>query len=98
MRLVEWSSEDGYKHLSLVKDDDTDDMAPYGISRDPPNIDQLDWQAIKRDLHNALVERRLTDWRDVQKNQDSLAGAVMSVLHRQLKILYRSKMTEVKNG
>jgi len=101
MKLVEWTDEVGWKHLALLRDGDPDDMATQGISRDPPDINQLNWDEIKRDLHNELVNRRLSDWRDVQKRQGDLTGAVQAVLRRRLKLLYNisyNKTKEVTNG
>jgi hypothetical protein len=68
-------------------------MAPHGIRRDPPDINQLDWQQIKKDLHNALVERKLSDWRDVQRSKDGITSAILGVLRRKLSNLYRMKWT-----
>lgn len=93
MKLVKWTDKRGYKHLSLLRDDDPDSMAPHGIRRDPPDINQLDWQQIKKDLHNALVERKLSDWRDVQRSKDGITSAILGVLRRKLSNLYRMKWT-----
>lgn len=98
MKLVEWTDKKGWKHLSLLRDSDIPQMAVYGINRDPPDINQLNWDEIKRDLHNELVGRRLSDWRDVQKRRGDLTGAIQAVLRRRLKLLYRDKIREVTNG
>lgn len=98
MKLVKWTDSEGWKHLSLLRDDDPPQMAIQGINRDPPDINQLDWNEIKRDLHNELVGRGLSDWREVQKRQGDLTGAIQAVLRRRLKLLYRSKIEEVSNG
>jgi hypothetical protein len=88
MKLVTWEDKHGYKHRSLVRDDDSDEMAQYGILQDPPNLEGLDWEGIKLDLHNALAERGLYSWRDVQEKR-GLRGAILSAMKRRLVYLYR---------
>jgi hypothetical protein len=88
MRQVRWTDKHGYNHRSLVRDDDPDEMASQGILQDPPNLDELDWEAIKRDIHNALVDAGLVSWRDVQERR-GLRGAILSSMKRRLIQLYR---------
>jgi len=96
MRLVEWKDDDGWKHLAWVRDSDPDAMAVQGrgISADPVDITELDWGAIKRDLHNQLVNRRLSNFQDVQNQRNGLRGAVLAVLHNRLTTLYKLKERE----
>jgi hypothetical protein len=91
MRLVEWKDEKGWKHLSWIRDDDPDEMAPRGIKADPPDIEQLEWGQIKRELHNSLVNRRLVTWKDVQQQKEGIKGAVLGVLRRRIVNLYKNK-------
>jgi hypothetical protein len=88
MRTTTWTDKHGYKHRSLVRDDDPDEMGPQGVLQDPPNLNELDWEGIKLDLHNALVERGLYSWRDVQEKR-GLRGAILSAVKRRLILLYR---------
>jgi len=88
MRLVKWTDKRGYKHRSLVRDDDPDEMGPQGILQDPPSLDELDWEAIKMDLHNNLVDIGLISWRNVQEVR-GLRGAILSAMKRRLVYLYR---------
>lgn len=94
MKLVEWTDERGYKHLSLLRDNDPDEMAPAGISRDPPDIEQLDWNEIKKKLHNLLVELRLSDWRDAQRGKAGIQSAILGAVRRPLSELYKIKFLE----
>lgn len=91
MRLVDWTDQRGWKHRSLVRDGDSDDMAPQGILRDPPNLDNIDWEAVKQDLHNALAASGLFTWADVQNRgaEDGLRGAILSAVRKRLINLYR---------
>lgn len=90
MRLVEWIDPDGYKHLSWLKDSQPDSAAPNGLQADPPDINRLDWEEIKREIHNQMVEQRLTTWLDVQKRQNAISGIVLGVVRKPIVALYRS--------
>lgn len=94
MRLIEWMDGEGYKHLSWIKDNDPDTAGPQGIPADPPDLDQLDWNGLKRDLHNALVERRLTDWQAVQRQQDGVTASILGVFKRNIIGLYRQGVND----
>lgn len=88
MRTVEWTDANGYKWRSLVRDDDPDEMAKQGILQGPPNLERLDWEAVRRDLHNALVNSGLFSWRDVQEKQ-GLRGPILTALKRRIVTLYK---------
>jgi hypothetical protein len=90
MRLVKWTDEHGYKHRSLVRDGDPDEMGPQGVLQDPPNLDELDWDGIKRDLHNSLVDIGLISWRNVQEIE-GLRGVILSAMKKRLVMLYRQE-------
>jgi hypothetical protein len=94
MKKVTWTDRDGYKHCSLVRDEDPGDYPERGILQDPPNLDSLDWEGVKRDLHNALVDRGLYTWMDVQR-REGLRGAILSAMKKRLISLYRE---EPSNG
>jgi len=88
MRTVLWEDKHGYRHRSLVRDDDPDEMGPQGILQDPPNLDEFDWEGAKMDLHNGLVNAGLSSWRDVQERGD-LRGVILSAMKKRLVLLYR---------
>lgn len=96
MRTVSWEDENGYRHRSLLRDGDHDNMAAQGILQDPPSLEELDWQAVKRDLHNALVTAGLYTWRDMEQGAagNKLMGAILSAMRTKIIKLYR----EVDNG
>lgn len=93
MKQITWTDERGYRHRSLVRDGDSDEMANQGILQDPPSLEELDWEGIKRDLHNALVDAGLYSWRDVQRKQ-GLRGAILSAIKKRLIYLYREANNE----
>jgi hypothetical protein len=94
MRLVRWTDDKGYDHLSLLRDGDPDRMAPQGIPADPPSLDLLDWESIKRELHNELVSRELVDWKAVQRSGEGVTAAILAVMRRKVVLLYRLRTTE----
>lgn len=91
MKIVVWTDDDGYKHRSMLRDRDPDQMAPEGVPLDPPDLRQLDWDGIVRDLHNMLVDKGLSTWDDVQRTQTGVASSILSVMKRPIVGLYRSK-------
>jgi hypothetical protein len=96
MKEVIWTDKDGYKHRSLLRDTDPDHLASSGIPLDPPQIDRLDWENLKRELHNALVERGLSSWQDVLEQQTGLTSSIISVFKRPVVDLYKQKATSAK--
>lgn len=90
MKAVIWEDKHGYKHRSLVLDEDPDDAGPQGLPADPPNVRELDWEAIQRDLHNALVEMGAINWNDVQAKRLDLRGAILRAMKTRLIELYRA--------
>jgi len=88
MRTVDYVDDSGYQRRALLRDDDPDSVAPQGIQLGPPPIDELDWEAIKRDLHNRLFRAGLFSWRDVQEKR-GLRGAILASMKGPLVYLYR---------
>lgn len=90
MRLVQWTDDRGYYRLSYLRDDDPDELAPQGVPANPPDINSLDWEEIKRELHNHLVSARLLSWKDVQDSQRGVTTVVNAVVKRRLLVLFRT--------
>jgi len=91
MRIVDWIDDKGYKRRSLVRDKDPDSSARFGIPQGPPSLDELDWKAIKRDLHNQLMDRGLHTYQDVTKQQNGVTGSVLAAVRKPLILLYRKR-------
>jgi len=91
MRIVEWTDENGWMHKSLVRSTDSDSVAidGRGVLQDPPDINMLDWDSIKRDLHNKLLLTGVTSYIEVQKQQTGLRRAVTSAIVPRLLELFR---------
>lgn len=89
MRVVIWTDERGYKRRSLVRDTDPDSAARKGVPLDPPDLSQLDWETIKRDIHNRLVDLKLHSYQDVLLTQNGITSAVSGALKRRILDLYK---------
>ena len=89
MRTVIWEDRSGYTRASLVRDGDPDEAAEYGIPVDPPDVDKIDWEEVKRDLHNNLVRKGLFTYEDMQKAQNAIRSVVILALHKKVVDLYR---------
>ena len=90
MKVVTWE-ENGKQHKTLVRDTDTEMVALEGggVSQDPPDVERLDWNQIKLDLHNQLLHRGIITQDDVVHNQNGLTAAVLAALRPKLKQLYK---------
>lgn len=91
MRTVEWTDKEGYMHVSSVRDEEPDELAHEGISLDPPSVERLDWKAIKRDLHNQLVMKKLFTYDDLVRQQNGITSAVLAVLRKPVASLYKER-------
>lgn len=89
MKLVTFEDESGYKHNSLIRDNDTDPT--IGILQSPPNLDQLDWQVIKVTLHNMLLEKGLITLGDAQNQASEFNKCVLSAVGKPLFRLYQQE-------
>lgn len=89
MQIVQWQDDKGRNHKAMIRDGDPVHYAlnGYGIPLDPPDIDSLDWEAIKTALHNAMLEQGLTSWEDVKRSGGGL-NVVLGVLKRHLMTLF----------
>ena len=97
MRIVNFTDEKGYLRAALIKDDDPDSMAKYGIPVGIPNLEELDWDGFKRDLHNSLMEAKFYTMKDVMSSGHAFAPA-MTVLKRHLAQFYLSESVTTQDN
>lgn len=93
MRVITWTDDEGYRHRAYIRDGDREDRPDLGVPADIPDLDALDWQAVKRDLHNILTDRGLVTWADVQASQNGIHSAIQAALAKRLVQLYRQQET-----
>lgn len=88
MRAVTYRDEKGRMWRRMIRDRDPDSKAPLGIPVGPPDLDQLDWEAIKVEVNNHLAMAGIFSWEDLQKHQPEFLGAV-NIFKRHLILLFR---------
>ena len=97
MKPVIYTDKNGYKRRSLVRDNDDESDGELGIPYGPPDIRQLDWDRMLKDMHNALASAGLFNWKDAQESRVGISAAT-SVLKRELIQLYREEDRDKKKN
>ena len=95
MRLVNWTDGKGFTYRSIVPDYADDYMARHGVPSGPPNLDQIDWETVKKEINEALNKHGLYTWDDVQKDPNGV-GIALSIFKRHLIHLYREEWNRPK--
>lgn len=91
MRKVITTDRRGFKRAWWVVDEDPDELAEQGIPLNPPDLDLLEWEEVKKTLHNMLVDRGLFTWKDVQRAQNGVTSAILTAMKRRVISLYRNR-------
>jgi predicted nuclease with TOPRIM domain len=93
MKLVIYVDNAGYKRPVWLRDQDPDNHAKRGVPVDMIDVDDIDWEYVKREIHNMLVDRGLFAWKDVQ-GQGGLKSGIGLVLRRQITGLMKQQEKE----
>lgn len=91
MKLIKWTDRRGFRHLSWLRDGDDEGMAAQGIPNDPPDLGVFDWEELRRELHNWLVDNGLVSWADLQKQPMALTSCLHAVFKKRIIGLYRDR-------
>lgn len=76
----------------MVRNSDPDEAGPQGIPLEPPDVAaEVDWEEVKRELNNQLVQSGLFDWKDVQRKQNAITSILMHIIRRQVVRLFKLK-------
>lgn len=89
MKQVIYEDERGRKHLSTIRDTDTDPS--IGFLQSPPDVDKLNWDEIKRTLHNLLLEKGIFTVRDAQRYQKDFNWCVLVAVQKPLFRMYQEE-------
>ena len=82
----------GWLRQSMVKDTMSPLDGHKGIPHNPPDITELDWNEIMRELNNLLVQRDLINKKDLNgQGINHLRNAVQVVITNKIIMLYKSK-------
>jgi len=93
LKIVEWTDARGYKHRAAIRDGDTlaDAQNGRGIPLDPPDVASIDWEAVRRDLHNHLLQLGITNFEVVRSGRSQLNSALIRTLKTHVMELLRRK-------
>lgn len=94
MKLVTFQDDQGRRHKSLIRDNDTDPT--IGLIQSPPDLSQLDWQAMQVNLHNALLDKGILTVSDAQDRVSDFNQCVLAAIGKPLFSLYQ--MEALNNG
>jgi len=86
MKKVTWEDDNGKLRVSLIRNDDSDDFAKFGIPIEIPDISDILEEA-KVELHNQLIERELYSFDDLQSG--SLTAAINVSIRNKIVQKYR---------
>ena len=89
MRQVTFTDKFGFKKVSLIRDTDSDDLAPQGVPIGPPDLDLVDWEEVKRDLNNMLVDKGILTYQDIIRQNTAVSTCVKASLTSKIVILYK---------
>lgn len=94
MREVVYEDKNKYLRRVLLRDEDSDDMAAFGLPVGPPDIELVDWEAIKREINNYLVRNNVKTHMDMQRTR--ALDTVCNIVKREVDRVFREKATEEK--
>ncbi len=97
MRLVITEDDKGYLHRMMITDSMEEKDAHMGLLDDPPNLDELDWMQIKKELHNLLVKRAIISI-DSSAELKNLSNTIVSVVQPKIVALLRQKKVFTNGG
>lgn len=89
MKKVTFTDGNGYNHNSIIRDNDTDPT--LGIIQSPPDLRQLDWDEMARNIHNALLERGLLTIKDVQVRNNEFNQIILAKVGKKIFALYQQE-------
>ena len=95
MRPVIFTDNRGYKRRYLVRDNDGDEVAAQGVPAGPPDMRELDLEAICKEINNALVEQNIFTWEDVNGHPVGLS-LIASVIKRYVAGLLKDESARQK--
>ena len=90
MRQQLFTDRNGWRRVALIRDNDPDEAAPLGIPMMTVDINDIDWEAAKKEIHNYLIDHQVYEWADVQRAQNAVSNAIRASLQKRIVDLYRA--------
>lgn len=91
MKYIMHEDEDGFQRRVIIKDDDTEAQAEYGIDAGPPDVRRIDWNLALKEINNVLASTETFSWDDVNKSDLGIQSAT-NIFRRALLGLYRQEV------
>jgi hypothetical protein len=88
MKVATYTDANGFKRAVLIKDTDDERHAERGIPAGPPDLEDIDWFALRREVNNIFAEQGVLDWLSYQQKPEA-ASAALSVFKRHIVDLFR---------
>lgn len=95
MRYIVKKGKDGFSRRYLVPDNVGDDQAEKGIPSGPPDIREIDIEAVLKEINQRMVEQGLFTWKDINLSPVGLS-VICTVFKRHIAGLYKDEATRQK--
>jgi hypothetical protein len=89
LKLLTFVDDNGITRKSLVRDGDTDPS--IGLIQSPPNVQDLDWETIAKNIYLKLLERGLFTLKDIQVRNTEFSQVIMSSVVKPIYGLYQEE-------
>lgn len=90
MRTVVFTDRRGYLRRVLVRDEDGDEMAEFGIPAGTPDVEhEIDWENVIKQINNILVTDNVITLFDLQRTDG--INKIATVVKKAVYDLYRRK-------
>jgi predicted nuclease with TOPRIM domain len=87
MKAVVYEDQHGYLRRVLIRDDDPDEMAKHGLPAGPPDIENIDWEMIRKETNNKLVELGVQTRYDLQRTNG--IKQIANIVSRHVDAMFR---------
>lgn len=91
MKYLVVTDSQGFKRRVMVKDNDNESVAFRGVPSGPPDVREIDWELLKKQVNNFLADSGAFTEHDIQGNSPAIAGA-LNIFKRHLLSLYGDKV------
>lgn len=88
-KIIELTNEKGYLKRYLVNEEDVSEAEEIGLDVGVPDLDQLDWEAMKVELSNQLYRSGLFTIQDIRAKESGISSALRFVFLRKITDLYK---------
>lgn len=95
MKYIVATNEEGYKKRYLVRDSDGDEAALRGIPSGPPDLDVIDWHALKREINNRLADEGVFTYDDLVKHPQGF-NLITSLVKQQVIAAFKDSQANQK--